>query len=65
MIQNVTSTEIDYELKRGSLVFDCSLGNYVYDATAKASDMNQVFSDSGRTLYSVYQGSINGEAVAN
>lgn len=63
IVQNVTSTEIDYELKKGSLcLFDCSLGNYVYDATAKASDMNQVFSDSGRTLYSVYQGSINGES---
>jgi hypothetical protein len=63
IVQDVTATGVEYELKKGSLcIMNCSLGNYVYDAAAKASDMSQVFSDSGRTLYSVYQGSINGQS---
>lgn len=63
IVQEVKDTGVEYELKKGPLcIINCSLGNYVYNATAKASDINQVFSDSGRTLYSVYQGSINGES---
>ena len=63
IVQDVTATGVEYELKKGSLcIMNCSLGNDVYDAAAKSSDMDQVFSDSDRTLYSVYQGNINGQS---